>query len=89
MTRQASREAIKYLTEREGGMRLDVHDDGFGYPTVGVGHLVVDADNLKIGDTITIEQGEAFLQDDLLEARAGVEQNCQIEFQHTIVTGKQ
>ena len=79
MTREVSKAAIEYLTKREGGMRLDVHDDGFGYPTVGVGHLVMDADNLKLGDTITLERGEAFLQDDLLEARAGVEQHCPVE----------
>lgn len=72
MVRKVSTEAIDYLAEREGGMRLDVHDDGFGYATVGVGHLVMDSDNLKIGDTITRKQAEAFLQDDLLEMRVAV-----------------
>ncbi len=70
--KEISAPAVDYLTEREGGMRLDVHDDGFGYPTVGVGHLVLDRDNLEIGDEITPAQGRAFLQDDLYEAREAV-----------------
>lgn len=80
MPREISTQAIDYLTEREGGMRLDVHDDGFGYPTVGVGHLVTDSDNLKIGDEISPKRARDFLQDDLLEAREAVERYCEGPF---------
>ena len=73
VSRSVSKLAVKYLSEREGGMRLDVHDDGFGFPTVGVGHLVLDDDNLAIGDLITELQGATLLQDDLEWAREAVE----------------
>ena len=78
MVRQVTKECIAYLTEREGGMRLDVHDDGYGFPTVGVGHLVMDEDTLKLGDCITLERGQALLQDDLMEARFAVSQHVKV-----------
>lgn len=82
MTKQLSKRGLSYLVEREGGMRLDVHDDGFGFPTVGAGHLVVDADNLKIGDTISEERAKEFLQDDTLESREAVDRHCNIELRN-------
>ena len=81
MPREVSQPALAYLIEREGGMRLDVHDDGFGFPTVGIGHLVMDRDGLAMGDTITQARGEAFLQDDLLEARGAVERYCSVDLE--------
>jgi len=38
---------------RDEGMRLDVYLDHLGKPTVGVGHLVLPSDKLKVGDKIS------------------------------------
>ena len=62
-------EIIKFF---EGG-ELTVYPDTAGLPTVGVGHLVRPKDNLKIGDTITPEQAEAFFQSDLNNATKRVD----------------
>lgn len=50
------------------GFILTVYDDGYGNPTVGLGHLVVPSDNLKMKDTITIEQARAFARIDFAKA---------------------
>jgi len=42
----------KLMADREG-RRKDVYLDSVGKPTVGIGHLIVAADGLKMGDTIT------------------------------------
>lgn len=44
---------------------LSVYDDGYGFPTCGVGHKVRPADKLKLGDKITKEQSAAFFAADL------------------------
>ncbi len=46
---------------------LRVYDDGYGFPTVGVGHLVKPGDGLKLGDRITKEQSNAFFAKDLAD----------------------
>lgn len=43
------------------GFFLQVYDDGYGIPTVGLGHKVIPEDNLKIGDLITVERAKGFL----------------------------
>lgn len=73
-----SEKGLNYLIEREGGLRLDVHDDGFGYPTVGAGHLVLDVDDLEIGDVITEQRALEFLRDDTQEA-------CEAVRRHVII----
>jgi len=60
-----SKQALDYLCEREGGIKLTVFDDQFGYPTVGLGHLVMDVDDLTLGDRITKGMAYKFLYDDL------------------------
>jgi lysozyme len=55
---------IKYFE----GSRLIVYKDTNGKATVGTGHLVQSKDNLQIGDAITQEQADAFLQADLINA---------------------
>lgn len=79
MTREISPEGLQYLTAREGGLRLDVHDDGFGFPTVGVGHLVLDEDGLEIGDLISEDRAMDFLQIDTEEACEAVERYVSID----------
>jgi len=72
MTRQVSKTLKAYLATRESA-RLDVHDDGFGFATVGVGHKVLDRDKLRIGDTITTERMYQLLDEDLEWACEAVE----------------
>jgi len=59
--------AIDHIKLREG-FRLDVYNDSLGKPTVGYGHLVTIFDNLKVGDTITENQADSFLQKDAKKA---------------------
>ena len=53
----------KHLMAREG-YKTTVYRDSLGKPTVGVGHLVLPGDNLKVGDKITDAQVQAFLDKD-------------------------
>jgi GH24 family phage-related lysozyme (muramidase) len=53
----------KLLALREG-RRKDVYLDSLGKPTVGIGHLIVAGDNLKLGDRITDEQVTALFKKD-------------------------
>lgn len=58
---------LEHLKLREG-VRNQVYKDSLGNLTVGVGHLVTPEDNLKLGDMISEEQINAFLEKDLDEA---------------------
>jgi GH24 family phage-related lysozyme (muramidase) len=53
----------KLIADREG-RRNDVYEDSLGKPTVGIGHLVVAGDNLKLGDRITDEQVTSLFKQD-------------------------
>lgn len=44
------------------GFILKVYDDGYGNPTVGLGHKVVPGDGLAIGDTISLERAREFFR---------------------------
>jgi lysozyme len=46
---------------------LKVYDDGYGFLTVGIGHLVKPEDGLKLGDVISKAQSAAFFAKDLAE----------------------
>src|SRR5690348_9873974 len=61
---KTSPHGIKLLENREG-VRLTVYKDSKGIPTVGVGHVVLPEDGLKLGDKITQAQCDAFLAHDL------------------------
>lgn len=61
---QLSEKGLRQLIKFEG-QKLFVYDDGFGFPTVGVGHLVKPQDNLQLGDKITQAQSDKFLRDDV------------------------
>ena len=67
----ASEEFKQALIEEEG-VRYTVYRDVAGYPTVGVGHLIRPADNLRVGDRISDERVLAFLEQDLAIAEDGV-----------------
>lgn len=47
-------------------LRLQVYRDGVDKATVGWGHLVTLRDGLRLGDTISREQADAFLARDLV-----------------------
>lgn len=67
----------KHLIAREG-YKTVVYRDSLGKPTVGVGHLVLPGDNLKVGDKITDAQVMAFLDKDAQAAwSAGQSQSSQ------------
>ena len=70
---RASDEFKQALIEEEG-VRYTVYRDVAGYPTVGVGHLVLPEDNLRVGDRISDEQVLRFLDRDLEKAAQGVAQ---------------
>ena len=58
------RDIIEHLKLREG-VRSKVYKDSLGKLTVGVGHLVLPEDNLKLGDVISTERINSFLDKDL------------------------
>lgn len=58
------REAFKKHVVAFEGDRDDVYLDTEGYPTVGIGHKVLPADKLKVGDRISAAQKEAFFEAD-------------------------
>jgi GH24 family phage-related lysozyme (muramidase) len=65
------RQAIQNQLAIDEGKSLNVYRDSKELPTVGIGHLILPADNLHIGDSITDAQCDAFFQSDLDTAIAG------------------
>jgi GH24 family phage-related lysozyme (muramidase) len=66
-----SDDLLEAMVEEEG-VRYDVYRDVAGYPTVGVGHLVLPEDNLRVGDTISHDRAMQLLEQDLKKAEKGV-----------------
>ncbi|MEE4205173.1 MAG: lysozyme [Erythrobacter sp.] len=62
---------IEALVEEEG-VRTRVYRDVAGYPTVGVGHLVLPEDNLRPGQRIGYDRAMRLLDADLAKAERGV-----------------
>ena len=72
---QAFTKAQQYLIAEEG-IRTTVYKDSLGFLTVGIGHKVVPADNLKLGDTISSARVNAFFNKDIAGAfKAAVSQS--------------
>ena len=69
---QDERDIIEHLKLREG-VRNKVYKDSLGKLTVGVGHLVLPKDNLKLGDVISDERVNAFLREDARTAIVAAE----------------
>lgn len=68
----------KHALIREGE-RLKVYKDSLGKPTVGIGHLVLPEDNLKVGDKITATRSKTFFEKDTVIAeQAALEQAGEI-----------
>lgn len=60
-------EIIEHLKLREG-VSTKVYKDSLGKLTVGVGHLVLPEDNLKLGDEISMFAVDTFLMADMQKA---------------------
>ena len=77
-----SQAGLKFLSALEGGMRLQMYDDGTGkawdadhpkgYPTIGVGHLVMDDEMAELLPGITAEKGLELLKSDCAMAAGAV-----------------
>jgi len=65
---RTSQQGIDFIKGFEE-LRLEAYLDGGGVPTIGWGHTR----GVKMGQTITLEQAEQFLRDDLHEAELCVE----------------
>ena len=66
----------EFLESREG-KRYDVYLDSVGKPTVGIGHLVLKEDNLKVGDRVTEEQITIWFDKDIQTAKNKAIVQCQ------------
>lgn len=60
------------------GMILEVYNDSRNQPTVGCGHLVVAADNLKLGDSISLAKAREFLIKDLTSMEKAVNKKINV-----------
>ena len=73
MTRHINDVGLRLIKTFEGS-RLVVYRDSVGIPTVGYGHVVLQHDNLHVGDHITKQRAADFLRSDLHTAEHAVEQ---------------
>jgi lysozyme len=67
----------RHLTEQFEGLRLTAYPDSTGIPTIAYGHTA----GVKLGDTCTEEQADAWLQEDIQWAATVV--NHLVTFQLT------
>jgi lysozyme len=56
--------AFRNLMMLREGCRTTVYSDSRGLPTVGIGHLVVPADNLQLDDVISMDRVNALFASD-------------------------
>lgn len=73
--KQALKIAKEKLIVREGRKNA-VYRDSLGFPTVGIGHKVTAADNLRVGQVITDAQIDAFFDQDIQIAFAAAKQQA-------------
>jgi lysozyme len=66
-----SQNGLDFLKRWEG-VRRRVYLDSVRKPTVGVGHLILPEDNLKVGDVINEEDVDRFLRQDVRIAETAV-----------------
>ena len=62
-------EQLSAEIEADEGCVLEVYLDHLGYPTVGVGHLVLESDeewNKPVGTKVSLERVRVLLRDDLV-----------------------
>lgn len=61
---------LQELLTKQEGCEYKVYPDSLGKPTVGIGHLVIPKDKLKIGDVIDKARVSAFFKADSAAAMA-------------------
>lgn len=61
-------DALREVLKGEEGYRRDVYLDSRGIPTVGIGHKVLPADNLKVGDYVDDSRIQQLFAGDGLKA---------------------
>lgn len=65
------------------GFIVKVYDDGFGIPTVGLGHRVVTEDHLGLGDVISVERAINFFKVNLRPIEAAIHRDVRVPlYQH-------
>jgi len=60
------------------GFIVKVYDDGFGIPTVGLGHRVLPQDNLHLGDIITVQRARDFFSVNIRPVEAAVNRDVNV-----------
>jgi lysozyme len=60
------------------GMILKVYVDSKGFPTVGLGHKVLPVDNLRVGDTISVERAREFARINLAESESAINRRVRV-----------
>jgi lysozyme len=60
------------------GMILEVYNDSKGNPTVGLGHLVVPGDKLKVGDKITVERARELAKNDFEVSESAINRRVKV-----------
>lgn len=60
------------------GFILQVYDDGHGIPTTGLGHRVWPADNLHMGQTITLERAKELFRHDREPAEGAINNSVNV-----------
>jgi lysozyme len=68
---KTSEAGLKFLESNEGRV-LRVYLDTSGIPTVGVGHVVMPDDALKVGDTISEDECELLLSRDVEKCEVAI-----------------
>ena len=62
-------ETLERQLIRDEGLRLKVYNDHLGKPTIGIGHLVLPKDNLKLGDKISRSRALSFFREDVKSSK--------------------
>jgi len=70
---RTSEDGLEFI-ERWEGLRLKPYRDQAGHLTIGIGHLITDADVVP-ENGITVEQAYDLLREDMLRAEMGVKRN--------------
>ena len=72
-SRKLSKKGEDFIASFEGEI-LKVYDDGFGYPTLGIGHLLTPEERklMPLGTTITKEQSREYFRRDVPKYEAAV-----------------
>ncbi|WP_322043980.1 lysozyme [Paraburkholderia sp. J67] len=60
------------------GFILKVYDDGYGNPTVGLGHKVLPQDHLRMGDVVSVERCREFFAVNIRQAETAINRDVRV-----------